>query len=150
MTHAVPQPSPTHSVTVNSDCESSLNRFSIHNAAGDALWSGIMFSGPYQESAGDFDAALYEAWLATHLHIREILETRAIKVSLKIEAEWVLHGGQHDHSIKEHSATTIMLWRNGEKETHSGIGTGTSRATPQSARLGQGSPSCLVGRAQTA
>lgn len=147
----------THIVTFESDPETSISKFHIHDANGNAVWSGITLYGPLETRTGSWSglplkslsAIVQKLWLIDKIRTEQI-EKDAIHLSLNIDAQYELPLDTDKHRLTDHSELHVMLWRNEvedneQEKADDRIGPFKGRTAPQSVWLGQNPPACLVG-----
>src|SRR3954451_4013752 len=109
----------THIVTLESEGESSINKFTIQDADGNILWSGITLYGPYETQPGDWSelslkslsAIVQKLWLIDKI-TADTIERKAVQLSLKIDAEYELPLDTEKYPLTDYSELSVMLWRN--------------------------------------
>ena len=149
----------THTVTFESDPETSISKFHIHDANGNAVWSGITLYGPLETRTGrwsglslkSLSAIVQKLWLIDKIRADRI-EKEAIHLSLKIDAQYELPLDTDQYSLTDHSELHVMLWRNEveenePKEADSRVGPIQGRTTADSLWMGQNPSAHLVERA---
>lgn len=145
-------------VTFESDPETSISKFHIQDANGNAVWSGITLYGPLETRTGcwsglslkSLSAIVQKLWLIDKIRTEQI-EKDAIHLSLKIDAQYELPLDTDKYRLTDYSELHVMLWRNednDEKEADARIGPIQGRTTAESVWLGQNPPTCLVGGAR--
>jgi hypothetical protein len=161
MTTAVPISKTTHIITLESDGESSISKFNIHDADGNILWSGITLYGPFETKPGfwsglslkSLSAIIQKLWLVDKIEAGKI-EENAIRFSLNMDAQYELPLDTEKYVVSDHSELSVMLWRsetlNDQEEENTGISTGACRRPVRSVRLGEGEAPRMVGRARGA
>jgi len=78
------------------DAKARTDRFAICNAKGEPVWHGRFFSDDRdyngEQSSGEMAAAKKAVWLASK--IKETIGAEAIRLTLKIDAEWLTWANQ--------------------------------------------------------
>ena len=147
----------THTVTFESDPETSISQFHIHDANGNAAWSGIALYGPLETRTGrwsglslkSLSAIIQKLWLIDKINADRI-EKDAVHLSLNIDAQYELPLDTDKYRLTDHSELHVMVWRNEvedneQKDGNSRISPATGRTTADSVWMGQNPPAHLVG-----
>lgn len=155
-------PKTTHVITLESDPTSSISKFSIHDADGNTLWSGITLNGPCETQFGTWSGMSLKSLstIVQKLYLVEKIkadriEKNAIHLSLSIDAQYELPLDTERYKLTDHSELNVLLWReeiegNEQEKENAGISTGTGRRPVCGIRLGEGEATGLVERAHRA